>query len=59
MDYKLHTRTRDRVKENKGKDDKAIYNQKTIRLKEALLEKRKNSATTNNKGKNNDKKFKK
>ena len=50
MDYK-EPKTRQELKGKKGKDGKAVYNQKSIRLQEALFEK--------NKDKNKDKNIKK
>ena len=50
MDYK-EPKTRQELKGKKGKEGKAVYNQKSIRLQEALFEK--------NKDKNKDKNIKK
>jgi len=40
MDYK-EPKTRQEVKGKKGKEGKGVYNQKSIRLQEALFEKQK------------------
>ena len=50
MDYK-EPKTRQELKGKNGKEGKAVYNQKSIRLQEALFEK--------NKDKNKDKNIKK
>jgi hypothetical protein len=50
MDYK-EPKTRQEIKGKKGKEGKGVYNQKTIRLQEAQIEKNKNKNKTNLKGK--------
>jgi hypothetical protein len=46
MDYK-QPKTRQELKGKKGKEGKGVYNQKSIRLQEALIEKNKTNLKNN------------